>query len=152
MGKVKLTEYITEKNLLDPSPMSRLKCISLMTTLLLLIIENAQLESDEENFRTRFIDIAEKYAVKGINLDELCKEFNFSKTHLERLSKKEFGCSAIKYIEHLRFLNICSMLTNTNKMLSTIAEECGFCDSSHLSVFFKKHCGKTPAKFRKDDI
>lgn len=152
MGNVKLTEYITENNLLDSSPMSRLKYISLMTTLLLLIIEYSQKESDEENFRTLFIKAAEKYATKGVNLDELCKEFNFSKTHLERLSKKEFGCSAIKYIEHLRFLNICSLLTNTTKKLSSIAEECGFCDSSHLSVFFKKHSGKTPAKFRKDDI
>lgn len=152
MGNVKLKEYISKNDFLDPSSLSRLKSISLMTTLLLLIIENAQKENDEENFRTRFIEIAEKYAAKGINLDELCKEFNFSKTHLERLSRKEFGCSAIKYIEHLRFLNICSLLTNTTKKLSVIAEECGFCDSSHLSVFFKKHSGKTPAQFRKNDI
>ncbi len=152
MGNVKLTEYISDKNLLDSSSMSKLKYISLMTTLLLLIIENAQKKDEDENFRTQFIEAAKKYAAKGVNLDELCKEFNFSKTHIERLSKKEFGCSAIKYIEHLRFLNICSLLTNTTKKLSEIAEECGFCDSSHLSVFFKKHCGKTPAKFRKDDI
>ena len=150
LGNVKLTEYITEKTFLDSSPMSRLKGISLMTTLLLLIIEKAQNETEEENFRSQFIEAAEKHAVKGIALDELCKEFNFSKTHIERLSKKEFGCSAIKYIEHLRFLNICSLLTNTSKKLSVIASECGFCDNSHLSVFFKKHCGKSPAQYRKD--
>lgn len=152
MNNLKITDYISETNLLDPSPTSRLKYISIMTTLLILIIENAQNNSGEATFKTRFIDIAEKYATKGVTLDELCKEFNFSKTHIERLAKKEFGCSAIKYIEHLRFLRICSLLTNTTKKLSSIAEECGFCDSSHLSVFFKKHCDKTPSKFRKDDV
>ncbi len=152
MGNVKLTEYITEKMMLDSSPASRLKTISLMTTLLLLIIEGSGNKNDEESFKAHFIEVAEKHAQKGTNLDELCGEFNFSKAHIERLTKKEFGCSAIKYIEHLRFLHICSLLTNTTKKLSTIATECGFCDSSHLSVFFKKHSGKTPAKFRKDDI
>ena len=147
----KISEYITENSLLDISGISRLKCISAMTTLLISIIESSKRDLTYESFKNKFIDAAEQCAKKGTSLEDLCKKLNFSKTHLERLTKQEFGCSAMKYIEHLRFLNICSLLTNTDKKLSAIAKECGFCDSSHLSVFFKKHCGKTPTKYRNED-
>ena len=123
-----------------------------MTTHLIHIIESSRSNSAPESFKKRFIDAAEQCVINGTNLDELCKTLSFSKTHLERLVKREFGCSAMKYIEHLRFLNICSQLTNTDKKLSVIAKECGFCDSSHLSVFFKKHSGKTPTKYRNENM
>ncbi|MEE1043085.1 MAG: AraC family transcriptional regulator [Clostridia bacterium] len=148
----KISEYITESTLLDISKISSLKCISAMTTLLISIIECTKNNTDSKSFKNKFIAAAEQCAQKGSNLNELCKTLNFSKTHLERLAKQEFGCSAMKYIEHLRYLNICSLLTNTDKKLDVIAKECGFCNSSHLSVFFKKHSGISPVKYRNNQI
>ena len=145
-----VAEYITEKSLADMSPLSRLRCINKMSELLLDIIEIASEEFGQKNFRAQFIQAATQCAQRGANLDELCSMMNFSKTHLERLTKREFGCSAIEYTDKLRFLKICSLLTTTDKTLAAIAEECGFFDSSHLCVFFKKHSGKSPAKYRRE--
>lgn len=145
-----IVEYMTEKVLTDLSPFSRLRCINRMSELLAAIIENADQPPEQSHFRTRFIKAASQCAQQGASLDELCSIMNFSKTHLERLTKKEFGCSVIEYTNKLRFLKICSLLTTTDKTLSAIAEECGFFDSSHLCVFFKKYSGKTPSSYRKE--
>ncbi len=145
-----IVEYMTEKVLTDLSPFSRLRCINRMSELLVTIIEHVNQAPEQSHFRTRFIKAAGQCAEQGASLDELCSIMNFSKTHLERLTKKEFGCSVIEYTNKLRFLKICSLLTTTDKTLATIAEECGFFDSSHLCVFFKKHSGKTPARYRNE--
>ena len=126
---------MTDKTLADMSPLSRLRCINRMSELLVDIIESACKEPAQRNFRAQFIQAATHCAQHGASLDELCGMMNFSKTHLERLTKKEFGCSAIEYTDKLRFLKICSLLTTTDKTLAAIAEECGFFDSSHLCVF-----------------
>lgn len=143
-------DYVTEKTLTDMSPLSRLRCINRMSELLVDIIESANEEQGKKNFRARFIDEAAKCAEARTSLEELCRRMNFSKTHLERLVKQEFGCSVIAYTDKLRYLKVCTLLTTTDQTLAEIAENCGFYDSAHLCVFFKKHCGKTPAAYRKE--
>ena len=143
-----VSEYVRTETLLDMSPMNTFKCITGMNSLLLNIIENAQSEKKSAFFK-EFMKIAASYDGTGISLDELCRKFAFSKTHLERLTSKEFGCSAVEYFERLRFAKICSDLALTDANLSEIADKYGFCDSSHLSVFFKKRSGMTCAAYRK---
>lgn len=82
-------------------------------------------------------------------LEDVCKHTGYSRVHIERLAKKQFGCGVIEYTNKLKINRICSLLMNTDMPISQIAETEGFYDSGHLTVFFKKRMGVTPSKYRK---
>lgn len=144
-------DYVTEETLTDMSPLSQLRCINRMSEHLIDILESGDRERKRKNFRIQFIEAAAQVNGRGILLDELCRKMNFSKTHLERLVRQEFGCSVMEYMNRLRYLKVCSLLTATDQTLAEIAEVCGFYDSAHLCVFFKRYSGITPSAYRKGE-
>jgi len=146
--KTDIRDIITVETLTDRTPLSVLRCTTGVTDLILRVIDAADLGSRNAAFRSSFQQAVQEYDGKSINLNSLCKTLGFSKTHLERLTKQEFGCSTVEYFDRMRYAKICSQLVFTDKTLAAIAEECGFCDSSHLSVFFKKRSGMTCMKYR----
>lgn len=62
--------------------------------------------------------------------------------------KQFFNCTAIDYIQNYRLRQSKSMLKHTNKSLTTIANDCGFCDSAHYSRLFKEKYQISPSKYR----
>jgi len=83
-----------------------------------------------------------------INLDKIASHIGFSKYHLLREFKKEFGLTPYHYIQNIK-INNARMMLNTEVPLSQIALECGFFDQSHLIKTYKKFFGHTPSKVRK---
>lgn len=149
--------YITEHMLTDMSSLSRLKCVSRMFSLLAELIEAGEnqdaskIGANAAAFREKFLMVSRECCADNKSLEEICREMNFSKTHLERLVHREFGCSVKEYVNRLRFQKICSQLLLTDKPLALLAEENGFFDSSHLCVFFKKYSGITPKQYRMEN-
>ena len=90
----------------------------------------------------------EKDLVK-MSLTELCEALHFSKTHLERLFRKEMGVSAAAYLSRLRIARAAALLSDSDLSLSDIAEECGFFDASHFCKGFKRATGFSPGRYRK---
>ena len=70
-----------------------------------------------------------------------------SKSQLERRMHREFGCSAGAYLAAERLSQVCARL-EAGETLRQIAEETGFCDAAHLSVFFRRRTGQTPGTYR----
>ncbi len=81
---------------------------------------------------------------------KLQKELFISKTHLERLMHREFGMSALAFLNARRVADISAALVAENTPISVLAQRFGFCDAAHFTTFFKKHTGKTPTEFRKN--
>lgn len=84
-----------------------------------------------------------------LSLSDMCKTLNLSRTQLERLASRTFGCGAVEYCARLRYKRICELLF-TSQTLESIALQTGFCDASHLSKFFSSRAGTTPGKYRTD--
>lgn len=85
----------------------------------------------------------------ALSLTELCHAMHFSKTHLERLFRKEMGSSAGAYLSRLRINRASTLLTESDLPLSAIAEKCGFFDASHLGKCFRRATGLSPGEYRK---
>ncbi len=81
---------------------------------------------------------------------ELQRALFISKTHLERLMHREFGMSALAFLNARRVADISAALVAENTPISVLAQRFGFCDAAHFTTFFKKHTGKTPTEFRKN--
>ena len=101
-------------------------------------------------FRTVIGEIFSRYNPFELDLKEICHLSSYSKTQLERMANKEFGCGISAYINNMRINEICRLLQYSEKTMSEIAEQTGLYDASHLNTFFKRYMGTTPGKFRRN--
>lgn len=81
-------------------------------------------------------------------LDELEKEFFFSKSYINRIFKESTGSSVWDYIVLKRLLLSRSLL-QSGKQANIVASECGFCDYSSFYRQFKQRFGISPLEARK---
>lgn len=92
--------------------------------------------------------LIEKNITTPLPMEEIARQVYVSPRHLERLFQKEIGLSPSSYSLKLRLHRAKSILTNTNRLISSIAIEVGFVDFSHFSRCFKAEFGVSPSKFR----
>lgn len=101
-------------------------------------------------FKNRLIAYLNRCDKTPSTVLELQKALFISKTHLERLMHREFGMSALAFLNARRVAEISAALVSETTPLGVLAQRFGFCDAAHFTTFFKKHTGKTPTEFRKN--
>lgn len=89
-------------------------------------------------------DIKHRYT-----LSELAENHHLSSYYLSHLFKSITGYSIMGYLKATRIAHARRLLTNTDKNINEIIEECGFTDASNFSREFKETVGVTPSDFRK---
>lgn len=85
------------------------------------------------------------------SIDELAQISMQSHTGYIEHFKKLFGMTPFEYLKKLRIDRAIELLRRTGNSVSSIAQSCGFSDSSHLIRVFKEMTGTTPTKFRKEE-
>lgn len=94
------------------------------------------------------MNIISQNATNGITLKQLSAETFLSISTIERLFKKHLLMTPMEFITD-RKLSLAKDLLETNKSIAEISFECGFSDSSHFILAFKKKHNITPLKYRK---
>lgn len=92
---------------------------------------------------------AKKYienASKEFNLNELSEAMHFSKYHLIREFKEQFGITPYQYYISEKVKKIRQGL-HSQLSLSDLVFDLGFSDQSHLCNTFKKHMGISPLQY-----
>ncbi len=84
-----------------------------------------------------------------ISIDRVAKEANTSRYHFWRLFKKRVGISPIRFVAYLRIEEAKKLLGRRDLIISAVAADVGFNDSSNFIKQFKKLTGMTPASYRK---
>ncbi len=82
-------------------------------------------------------------------IDEICKEFDISRTKLYEAFKNETSLGVSEYIRQVRLKKARELLKTTDLSVSRIAEDVGFFDYNYFSRVYKKHYGKSPKSYRK---
>ncbi|MCR5634298.1 MAG: AraC family transcriptional regulator [Lachnospiraceae bacterium] len=85
---------------------------------------------------------------ENIKVEDLATLCSLSYSGFAKKFMKMFGTSCKNYIETIRIRKVAELLKNSEKDLSTISQETGFSDTSHMIRFFKKIYGETPKKYR----
>lgn len=90
------------------------------------------------------------HAKENIPLDDLCQVCNFSKQHLIRVFRSEFGKTPKAYFLEYR-VNIAKELFYRNPHLSVkeVADEMGFVDQHYFTRLFVKLTGSTPSEYKR---
>lgn len=127
--------------------LNTLKLLNAAEALVLAVIEQSG-NTRDPNFRENFLDMLSRENALNMTLEQMCKQMKMSKTHLERLTRAEFGCGCVEYCNKLKLMKICLLLQDTDVSIKSIGESFGFYDESHFSGFFKKRLGMTPSQYR----
>ncbi len=96
--------------------------------------------------------LRDKIALDPLRDWDFCKEalrINLSYVHFRRIFKQATGWAPGAFLLECRLRQAEKLLMSTHDRVSEIAQECRFNDVYHFSRIFKKHCGHSPADFRK---
>lgn len=89
-----------------------------------------------------------RHHAQALRIEDLARLACLSQRQLNRLFHSVFGMSTQAFIMRTRVEAASESLRSTNKSLSEIAIEHGFCDQSAFSRRFSEHTGETPLRFR----
>jgi len=87
-------------------------------------------------------------AAGGLNVDDLCRRLNASRSTLDRRMKAALNRTPKDEILRVRFREVKRLLVETDLTIDTIAEQTGFAYSHYLQAAFKSEYGQTPGEFR----
>lgn len=106
---------------------------------------------DTSAYRNYVIDNYFSSHFKTATLTELSKKLHLSKQQTERIVKKLYGCNFREYLGFIRMRHARELLLNTNMSSTEISTEIGYCYPHSFLTAFKKHYGKTPGSYRKEN-
>ena len=84
----------------------------------------------------------------SLSLDEIAASASVSKSRALQIFQDHIQFSPIAYLISYRLQRAAFLLSETEKPISSIAEETGFSDSGYFCRTWKKHYGMTPKEYR----
>lgn len=97
-----------------------------------------------------FLNAVNKNFQTLTTVKEYAQLLNVSSKHLSETIKQESNINALSIINEIRLSYSKTLLLQTNKNISEIAQELNFYDANNFSTYFKKHTQETPLQFRKN--
>jgi AraC family transcriptional regulator len=85
----------------------------------------------------------------SISLMDIARAINRSPSHFARQFRNELGMPPHHYLVNLRIEKAQMLLERTKTSIAEIAFECGFSHQEHLTRFFQRRVGTTPAAYRR---
>ena len=89
------------------------------------------------------------HCCEALRLRDLCAEAGVSPTRLLRAFEKAYGLSPHRYQQARRIAAARRMIAG-GKPLAEVAAACGYADQSHLNRWFRRICGTTPGRYRRN--
>lgn len=85
---------------------------------------------------------------KKFNMEDLCKEMNYSKNHIINVFKSKYKITPYNYYCQKRIDAAKYYLKNTQMSVKCIAKTLSYTDTHYFSNCFKKETGLTPSQYR----
>ena len=104
-------------------------------------LANARISKAVERIQTGY---AERLAIGG-----LAALSGLSERQFRRQFQEVFEMSPQEFIHKTRVQAGCKLLKQSDAPISSIATDCGFCDQSSFTSYFRRYLGITPLQFRK---
>lgn len=90
----------------------------------------------------------DEHFAQPLTLNEVAALIHLNPEYFSRSFKKEVGSNFNNYVNEVRLQKAIQLVTQTDKKLFEIAEECGFQSFSYFSKRFKEMYGGSPYTLR----
>ncbi|HZG82988.1 MAG TPA: response regulator [Brevibacillus sp.] len=107
-----------------------------------------QLQDAKDSITSRCLQFIQEHYQEALTLADVAKAVHVSPTHLNRLLKKETGCTFIEVLTAIRIERAKELLKKTVS-IEYIAMVTGFKSAAYFSSTFKKVTGLSPRSFRR---
>jgi AraC family transcriptional regulator len=98
----------------------------------------------------RLVEYIGENLEKDLSLETMAQEVDLSPLYLARAFKCAIGKAPHQYVMARRIEQAKLLLRNTDQPIAGIAAATGFSSQSHLSGWFRRQVGLTPAEYRKN--
>jgi len=88
---------------------------------------------------------------ENLTLTDFAERCNISISYIKQLFRRYAGVSPKTYYAHLRVRHAADLL-GEGRTAAEVAEAMNFSSPGYFSVFFKKHTGKVPSEFRRNEM
>ncbi len=88
----------------------------------------------------------------AFGVEKLSREMGLSRVQLYRKVQALLDMNVMDYLTEVRLKKAKSLLRETNRPMSEIADETGFSSPAYFTTFFKQHTQKTPSEYRKSPV
>ena len=78
----------------------------------------------------------------------VCRELGVSQRKLERLFRRDTGCTIVQYSKLLRLQYARVLLSSTRMSIREVSAACGFNSMSYFSLSFSETFGRKPSEYR----
>lgn len=146
-GKMEEERNRRMKELMEQSSWSQF-VDKLVLLLMLLQQEEESSQGTDEMCRQALAYIEEHYRDSDLSVAMLGESLNVSSVYLSKAFKKKYEVTILNYIAQVRIRNAKEALTDFDRNIKDIAEECGFLSSNVFIKTFKKYEGLTPGMYR----
>lgn len=85
-------------------------------------------------------------------IEQLAEICHLSPTHFRRIFQSVMRTSPLHYLNTIRIMNACNLLTNTNYTILTISEMTGFSTLSNFHRQFSRMMSLSPTEYRKQGL
>jgi AraC family transcriptional regulator len=100
----------------------------------------------------RLVDFIDENLDRDLSLESMAAEAEISPLYLPHAFKVAVGHSPHQYVLQRRIQKARSLLTSTDSPIADIALAVGFSSQSHLSNWFRRLVGVSPASYRRQSI
>jgi AraC-like DNA-binding protein len=101
-----------------------------------------------DEFCLCIISFMESKLYGKFSMEELSKEFSFSKTYISKYFVKACGYSIIDYFNMMKINEAKRLIRESHYNFFEISEILLFSNSHYFSTLFKKHTGMTPTQYK----
>lgn len=98
---------------------------------------------------TRAIEYMQEHLDASVSIDDVASAAGRSASHFARQFRGEVGAPPHQYLLRLRVERAQELLAGSRLPLAEIALICGFSHQEHMTRLFRRHCGTTPAAYRR---
>lgn len=83
-----------------------------------------------------------------LTLEEIAREFDFSKSYLNQIFRKYTQRAPMEFFTHLKMQEACKLLRSTNLYIYEVGQYLGYADPYYFSRIFRKVVGVSPKEYR----
>lgn len=98
------------------------------------------------------VSYMERHYTENIHLQQLADMTHLSVSQFSKIFRQVYHLSPMDYLQQLRLEKACRVLRESSMSITEVALLCGFTDSNYFSRIFKKRMGKSPLKWKQQEI
>ncbi len=106
----------------------------------------------EDEITTSFFILVRQHFKEQHNVQFYADQLFISRKYLTKVINKTMHKSPREIIHQVLAIEARILLRNTNSNVNEVATQLKFSDQASFSKFFKKHSGKSPLDYKKDDL